>query len=94
MEYVGRLDNAGSVFLGSYASEPLGDYYAGANHVLATSGTAWFFSPLGVNSFEKRSSFIYYTEDALRQAKDDIVLVAEREGLTAHANAIKVRFED
>ncbi len=94
MEYVGMLDNAGSVFLGSYASEPLGDYYAGPNHVLPTSGTARFFSPLGVNSFEKRSSFIYYTEDALRAAKDDIVLVAEREGLTAHANAIKVRFED
>lgn len=94
MEYVGRLDNAGSVFLGQYASEPLGDYYAGPNHVLPTSGTARFFSPLGVNSFEKRSSFIYYTEDALRNAKDDIVLVADREGLTAHANAIKVRFED
>ena len=94
MEYVGRLDNAGSVFLGQYASEPLGDYFAGPNHVLPTSGTARFFSPLGVNSFEKRSSFIYYTEDALRNAKDDIVLVANREGLTAHANAIKVRFED
>ncbi len=93
LEYVGRLDNAGSIFLGQYASEPLGDYYAGPNHVLPTSGTARFFSPLGVNSFEKRSSFIYYTEDALRNAKDDIVLVAEREGLTAHANAIKVRFE-
>ncbi len=94
MEYIGRLDNAGSVFLGDYAPEPLGDYYAGPNHVLPTSGTARFFSPLGVNSFEKRSSFIYYTEDALRTAKDDIVLVAEKEGLTAHANAIKVRFED
>lgn len=93
LEYVGRLDNAGSIFLGQYASEPLGDYYAGPNHVLPTSGTARFFSPLGVNSFEKRSSFIYYTEDALRKAKDDIVLVAEKEGLTAHANAIKVRFE-
>ncbi|MBR6873573.1 MAG: histidinol dehydrogenase [Ruminococcus sp.] len=93
MEYIGRLDNAGSVFLGSFAPEPLGDYFAGPNHVLPTSGTARFFSPLGVNSFEKRSSFIYYTEEALREAKDDIVLVAEKEGLTAHANAIKVRFE-
>lgn len=93
MEYVGRLDNAGSVFLGSYAPEPLGDYYAGPNHVLPTSGTARFFSPLGVNSFEKRMSFIYYTEDALCEAKDDIVLIAEKEGLTAHANAIKVRFD-
>ena len=94
MEYIGRLDNAGSVFLGDYAPEPLGDYYAGPNHVLPTSGTARFFSPLGVNSFEKRMSFIYYTEDALREAKDDIVLVAEKEGLTAHANAIKVRFKE
>ena len=94
MEYVGRLDNAGSVFLGNFAPEPLGDYYAGPNHVLPTSGTARFFSPLGVNSFEKRMSFIYYTEDALCEAKDDIVLIAEKEGLTAHANAIKVRFED
>ncbi len=93
MEYLGRLDNAGSIFLGKYAPEPLGDYYAGPNHVLPTSGTARFFSPLSVNSFTKRSSFIYYTEQALRDAKDDIVCIAEREGLTAHANAIKVRFE-
>lgn len=92
MEYIGKLDNAGSVFLGQYAPEPLGDYYAGPNHVLPTSGTARFFSPLSVNSFEKRSSFIYYTENALCEAKDDIVLIAEKEGLTAHANAIKVRF--
>ncbi len=93
MELLGSLDNAGSVFLGNYASEPLGDYYAGPNHVLPTSGTARFFSPLGVASFTKRSSYIYYTEEALREAHDDIVLIAEREGLTAHANAIKVRFE-
>lgn len=93
MELLGSLDNAGSIFLGNYASEPLGDYYAGPNHVLPTSGTARFFSPLGVASFTKRSSYIYYTEQALREAKDDIVLIAEREGLTAHANAIKVRFE-
>lgn len=94
MELLGSLDNAGSIFLGNYASEPLGDYYAGPNHVLPTSGTARFFSPLGVSSFIKRSSYIYYTEDALREAKDDIILVAEKEGLTAHANAIKVRFEE
>ncbi len=93
MELLGSLDNAGSIFLGNYASEPLGDYYAGPNHVLPTSGTARFFSPLGVASFTKRSSYIYYTEEALREAHDDIVLIAEREGLTAHANAIKVRFE-
>ena len=94
MELLGSLDNAGSIFLGNYASEPLGDYYAGPNHVLPTSGTARFFSPLGVSSFIKRSSYIYYTEDALREAKDNIILVAEKEGLTAHANAIKVRFEE
>lgn len=93
MELLGSLDNAGSVFLGHYASEPLGDYYAGPNHVLPTSGTAKFFSPLGVASFTKRSSYIYYTREALEEAKDDIILVAEKEGLTAHANAIKVRFE-
>lgn len=92
MRYLGRLDNAGSIFMGNYSPEPLGDYFAGPNHVLPTSGTARFFSPLSVSSFTKRSSFIYYTEDALRKAKDDIVRIADREGLTAHANAIKVRF--
>lgn len=92
MEYLGRLDNAGSIFLGQYAPEPLGDYFAGPNHVLPTSGTARFFSPLSVNSFTKRTSYIYYTEQALLDAKSDIVTIAEKEGLTAHANAIKVRF--
>ena len=90
-EYLGRLDNAGSVFLGKYAPEPLGDYYAGPNHVLPTSGTARFFSPLSVDAFVKKSSFIYYTEDALREASEDIVRFANREGLTAHANSILVR---
>ena len=90
--YLGRLDNAGSVFLGHYAPEPLGDYYAGPNHVLPTSGTARFFSPLGVDAFVKRSSYIYYTREALEEARDDIVCLAEKEGLTAHANSIKVRF--
>ena len=94
MSYLGRLDNAGSVFLGQYTPEPLGDYYAGPNHVLPTSGTARFFSPLGVDSFIKKSSYIYYTEDALCKAKEDIVCSAEREQLTAHANSIKVRFAD
>ena len=93
LELIGTLDNAGSVFLGNYASEPLGDYFAGPNHVLPTSGTARFFSPLGVYSFTKRSSFIYYTKEALSEAKEDIELIAKREGLTAHANAITVRFE-
>ena len=94
MEYVGRLDNAGSVFLGNYSPEPLGDYFAGPNHVLPTSGTARFFSPLSVDSFIKKSSFIYYTEQALEKDKDDIVRFANTEGLTAHANSITVRFED
>lgn len=92
LEYIGRVDNAGSVFLGNYSPEPLGDYFAGPNHVLPTSGTARFFSPLSVDSFVKKSSFIYYTQDALKQAKDDIVKLADTEGLTAHANSIKVRF--
>ncbi|MEG0615151.1 MAG: histidinol dehydrogenase, partial [Oscillospiraceae bacterium] len=76
----------------NYSPEPLGDYYAGPNHVLPTSGTARFFSPLSVDAFVKKTSFIYYTEEALAEAKDDIVLIANKEGLTAHANAIKVRF--
>ncbi len=93
LEYVGKLDNAGSVFLGKYSPEPLGDYYAGPNHVLPTSGTARFFSPLSVDTFTKRSSFIYYTEDALCAAREDVVRIAEKEGLTAHANSIRVRFD-
>lgn len=93
LKYIGRLDNAGSVFLGNFSPEPLGDYYAGPNHVLPTSGTARFFSPLSVDSFIKKSSFIYYTEAELSRAKDDIVKLADTEGLTAHANSIKVRFE-
>ena len=92
LEYIGRIDNAGSVFLGQYSPEPLGDYFAGPNHVLPTSGTARFFSPLSVDSFIKKSSFIYYTQDALSEAKDDIIKLAETEGLTAHANSIQVRF--
>ncbi len=94
MQYVGKLDNAGSVFLGNYSPEPLGDYFAGPNHVLPTSGTARFFSPLSVDSFIKKSSFICYTEEALRRDKDDIIRFARTEGLTAHANSIAVRFEE
>ncbi|MGN0532534.1 MAG: histidinol dehydrogenase [Eubacterium sp.] len=93
LKYIGRVDNAGSVFLGNWSPEPLGDYYAGPNHVLPTSGTARFFSPLSVDSFIKKSSFIYYTPQELRKAKDDIIKLAETEGLTAHANSIKVRFD-
>lgn len=93
MEYVGKLHNAGSVFLGNYSPEPLGDYFAGPNHVLPTSGTARFFSPLSVDSFVKKSSFIYYTEDALKKDAELIEEFAKKEGLTAHANSITVRFE-
>lgn len=93
LKYIGKVDNAGSVFLGNFSPEPLGDYFAGPNHVLPTSGTARFFSPLGVDSFVKKSSFIYYTPAELRAAKDDIIKLADTEGLTAHANSIKVRFE-
>lgn len=92
IEYLGRIDNVGSVFLGKYSPEPLGDYFAGPNHVLPTSGTARFFSPLSVDTFVKKSSFIYYTKDALGKGKDDIITIAESEGLTAHANSVKVRF--
>lgn len=93
LKYIGMLDNAGSVFLGNWSPEPLGDYFAGPNHVLPTSGTARFFSPLSVDSFVKKSSFIYYTEEELAKVKDEIVTLADSEGLTAHANSIKVRFE-
>jgi len=91
LEYIGRLHNAGSIFLGNFAPEPLGDYFAGPNHVLPTSFTARFFSPLSVDSFMKRSSFIYYTEAALKEAGPHIVAIANEEGLTAHANTILVR---
>ena len=91
-QYIGRIDNAGSVFLGQYSPEALGDYFAGPNHVLPTSGTARFFSPLSVDSFVKKMSYICYTRQALLEAKDDIVTIAGREGLSAHANSIEVRF--
>lgn len=91
LPYVGRLDNAGSVFLGKYSPEPLGDYFAGPNHVLPTSGTARFYSPLSVDSFIKKSSFIAYNETALRAAVDDIVTLAQAEGLEAHARSAAIR---
>lgn len=94
MEYIGRCDNVGSLFLGSYSPESLGDYCAGPNHVLPTSGTARFFSPLSVDSFLKKSSFIYYTRDALLEVKDTITTIAEAEKLKAHANAARVRFDE
>lgn len=91
--YLGLIKNAGSIFMGEYAPEPLGDYMAGPNHVLPTSGTARFFSPLSVDDFIKKSSYIYYSEKALENVKEKIVKLADEEGLTAHANSIKVRFE-
>ena len=88
-----KIKNAGAIFLGEYSSEPLGDYFAGPNHILPTNGTARFFSPLGVDDFTKKSSIIYYSRDALAKAQKDIIRFAENEQLTAHANSIKVRFE-
>ena len=88
-----KVRNAGAIFIGEYASEPLGDYFAGPNHVLPTNGTAKFFSPLSVDDFIKKSSIIGYSEEALRNIHKDIEAFAEAEQLTAHANSIKVRFE-
>ncbi len=88
-----RIRNAGAIFLGEYSSEPLGDYYAGPNHVLPTNGTAKFFSPLNVDDYVKKSSIIAYSREALEKVHEDIELFASREGLTAHANSIRVRFE-
>lgn len=93
MQYIGMADNAGSVFLGNYSPEPLGDYFAGPNHVLPTGGTARFFSPLSVDSFVKKISFISYSETALNKCGCDIITLAGREGLTAHANSIRVRMK-
>ena len=93
-EVMTRIRHAGAIFLGSYSSEPLGDYYAGPNHILPTNGTARFFSPLGVDAFIKKSSIISYSKDALRRVHRDIEIFAENEGLYAHANSISVRFEE
>ena len=87
-----KIRNAGAIFLGEYSSEPLGDYYAGPNHILPTNGTAKFFSPLNVDDFMKKTSIISYSKEALERAHKDIELFAEKEGLTAHANSIRVRF--
>lgn len=89
-----RIKNAGAIFLGEYSSEPLGDYFAGPNHVLPTNGTAKFFSPLSVDDFIKKSSIISYSREALEPISKDIIQFAESERLTAHANSIKVRFEE
>lgn len=89
-----KITNAGSIFLGKFAPEPLGDYFAGPNHTLPTGGSAKFSSPLSVDDFVKKSSYIYYTEDALGKVKDNIALFACREGLSAHAKSVTIRFED
>ena len=93
-EIMTKVRHAGAIFIGEYSSEPLGDYFAGPNHVLPTNGTAKFFSPLGVDDFIKKSSIISYSKEALEAVYKDIVTFAECEQLTAHANSIKVRFED
>ena len=92
-EIMTKIKNAGAIFLGEYSSEPLGDYFAGPNHILPTNGTAKFFSPLNVDDFLKKTSIISYSRDALSKVHNDIEAFAESEGLTAHANSIKVRFE-
>ena len=89
-----RIRNAGAIFIGEYSSEPLGDYFAGPNHVLPTNGTAKFFSALSVDDFIKKSSIISYSREALEKVHTDIEQFAQCEQLTAHANSIKVRFED
>lgn len=93
-EIMTKIKNAGAIFIGEYSSEPLGDYFAGPNHVLPTNGTAKFFSPLGVDDFIKKSSIIYYSREALEPVHKDIIAFAEAEHLTAHANSIRVRFEN
>ncbi len=92
-KYLGKIKNAGAIFIGDYSSEPLGDYMAGPNHVLPTSGTARFASPLNTDDFLKKSSIIFYQKEELAKVKDDVVRLAELEGLDAHAQAIKVRFK-
>ena len=92
-EVMTKIRNAGAIFLGEYSSEPLGDYFAGPNHILPTNGTAKFFSPLSVDDFIKKSSIISYSRNALEAVHQDIEFFAQKEGLTAHANSIKVRFE-
>ena len=93
-EVMTKIRNAGAIFLGEYSSEPLGDYFAGPNHILPTNGTARFFSPVSVDDFVKKSSIIYYSREALEKAHEDIEYFAKQEQLTAHANSIHVRFEE
>ena len=93
-DYLDKIKNAGSIFMGRYCPEALGDYYSGANHTLPTSGTARFSSPLSVDDFVKKSQYTYYTKDALKKVAEDVAFFAEKEGLSAHARSATVRFED
>lgn len=93
-DYLDKIQNAGSIFMGKYCPEALGDYFAGPNHTLPTSGTARFSSPLSVDDFVKKSQYTYYTKDALAQVADGIALFAENEGLSAHARSATIRFQD
>ena len=93
-EVMTKIRNAGAIFIGEYSSEPLGDYFAGPDHILPTNGTAKFFSPLSVDDFIKKSSIVYYSREALAAVQKDIIRFANEEQLTAHANSIAVRFEE
>ena len=93
-DYLDQIRHAGSIFMGKYCPEALGDYFAGPNHTLPTSGTAKFSSPLSVDDFVKKSQFTYYTKDALAQVADKVAYFASKEGLDAHARSATVRFED
>lgn len=93
-DYLDKIENAGSIFMGRYCPEALGDYFAGPNHTLPTSGTARFSSPLSVDDFVKKSQYTYYTRDALARVADDVAFFAEKEGLSAHARSATIRFEE
>jgi len=92
-DYLDKIKHAGSIFMGRYCPESLGDYYAGPNHTLPTSGTAKFSSPLSVDDFIKKTQYTYYTKDALKKVAKDVAYFAEKEGLTAHAKSATIRFE-
>lgn len=94
MALLGKIRHAGAIFLGPYSSEPVGDYFAGPNHVLPTNGTARFSSPLSVDDFIKKSSVISYSKEALQENGNSIATLAKLEGLDAHARAIELRLED
>ena len=94
LDYLDKIKNAGSIFMGRYCPEALGDYFAGPNHTLPTSGTARFSSPLSVDDFVKKSQYTYYTKDALQKSAESVAFFAEKEGLSAHARSVTVRFED